>query len=156
MLLYLYVLRLVFQGLIYLFGNGNAALTVFVLLFFTTSMAASYTIHPTDLGEWVSWVKYLSPESWIFQRIVYDEFIGVEQFTCPRYPVTHDSQIVTQLDCRINSGPKALDYFGFSSQGPILIHLLSVAGIGFVFYLVGFFSFILQRQGVALPPIETP
>lgn len=63
---------------------------------------------------------------------------------------------MTQLDCRINTGAKALDYFGFLNQGPILIHLLSVLGIGFVFYLVGFFSFILQRQGLAVPPIETP
>lgn len=95
MLLYLHVLRLIFQGLTYLFRNGNVAITIFVLLLFVTSMASSYTIHPSDLGDWVSWVKYLSPESWILQRVVHDEFVGVEQFNspCPRYPVTHDSQV---------------------------------------------------------------
>ncbi len=156
MLLYLHVLRLVFQGLIYLFRNGSTAITIFALLFFVTSLSASYTVHPSDLGEWVAWVKYLSPENWILQRVVHDEFVNVEEFICPRYPVTHDPQIVTRLDCRIDSGPKVLDYYGFSNQGPILIHLLAVCGIGFVFYGVGFFSFILQRQGVAVPAIETP
>lgn len=152
----MHVLRIVLQGLTYLFRNANAAVTIFAILFLLMSMAANYTIHSADLGEWVEWVKYISPVSWIYQRVIRDELMSVKHFECPSNPVIQDSNIVIQVDCKIDNGIKALAFFGFNSTGPALVHILSVSAVGFIFYLIGFFSFILRRQGVAIPPIERP
>jgi hypothetical protein len=157
-ILYIHTLRLILQGLTYLLRRPSAAITIFIPLLFLCSLGASFTLHPQDLGSWVAWTEYASPLAWTFTRIAKDELSPLPNLICPSNPVRvdTDSPILTQLECRINSGYAASQYFGLEYNGPVLVNVLAVAGAAIVAFLVGLFSFILKRQAAAVPPVERP
>ncbi|CAG7722118.1 unnamed protein product [Allacma fusca] len=156
MLLYMYALRICLLAFTHLFRGLVVGTTLASATALALSLSAGYLVHRRDLGEWCSWVKYISPISCLFQPIIRDEFDNFSRFSCPKNPTVNQDLIVVQVECGVKDGKSALEYISLPSYGPIWIPLLASTGFILVFYILSFVGYILRRHAPSIPPPEKP
>ena len=78
MLLYLFTLRITALSMTYLMDSRHAAAAASGAIFAALSLAAGFSSHVDDLGDWVSWLSYVSPQYWMSHPILEGEFDPVK------------------------------------------------------------------------------
>lgn len=74
MLLYLFTLRITALSLTHLFNSRHLSAGLTGLLFTTLAWVSGFAVHEQQLGVWVSWLKYVSPQYWMSHPITQGEF----------------------------------------------------------------------------------
>ena len=65
MLLYLLAIQSVALSLTHLLTSRHLAASVTGLFVTCMALVSGYVVHFEDVGEWASWLKYISPQWWL-------------------------------------------------------------------------------------------
>ena len=101
MLLYLYALRMSLLVFTHLFRGLVFGTTIASSIFLALALGSGYSVHTKDMGEWCSWIKWVSPFACIFPPIIQDEFGKAERFSCPNNPTVRQENLI--VVCVTNS-----------------------------------------------------
>ena len=159
MMLYLLAVRTVAISMAHLFSSRHLAAGFTGLCAMTMALASGYLVHFGDLGNWTSWLKYASPQWWINHPVVQDELKSVKQFMCTNNPtVKTEIDIIRKVDCGIDSGEQAIEYFDFTPKfftsepsgsvwfSPTMVPVLITVLFYVLFQLLGIVFFLGKRQ----------
>ena len=78
MLLYLFTLRMTALSLTHLLDSRHLSAAFTGLLFTMLAWVAGFAIHEQQLGVWIFWLKYVSPQYWMSHPINQGEFGSVD------------------------------------------------------------------------------
>ena len=112
MLLYLTALRAVALSMTHLFSSRHVAAALTGLIVTSMALVSSYIVHPDDVGDWASWLRFASPQWWLDHPVLQDEFNPVRNFRCTANPVV-TTDIIKQVPCGLSDGNKTIEYFDF-------------------------------------------
>ena len=176
MLLYLFTVRITALSLTHLFNSRHISAAFTGLLFTLLAWASGYAVHEQQLGVWVFWIKYFSPQYWMSHPINQGEFGPVDvlryyfpsiielfiqsrpvtnwfsfYFRCTGNPVITENSIIKQVPCGLPSGEEVIRYFGFltkfsDSEFFVYSPFLVTATFYVFFQLLAFICFIMKRQ----------
>ena len=161
MLLYLFTLRVIVQAFAHLCASRHVAAALSGAILTLLALASSGVgLHANDLGVWVFWLKYVSPQFWMSHPVFKGEFEPVSILRCTSNPVITENSIIKQVPCGLPSGEEVIRYFGFTDKftqeaqegglgAELAAHapLLVTAAI-FVFFQVLAFIFFLGKKQV--------
>ena len=98
MLLYLFAVRAAaLAAAHFLHSRHAAAAAAGLLLTLLTLGAGLHSTHLSEVGPWVSWLRYVSPARWISTLTGADEFSPVRTLRCSRNPVVTENSIIKQV-----------------------------------------------------------
>jgi len=117
MLLYLACLRALTICLATVSSSRHRAAFGLGFVVFCTSIVSGYLIHQDDLADWVSWLRYPSPQYWTSHPILERELGPVGTLLCHFNPMITDTavgrDILRKVKCGLEDGKAALRYFSF-------------------------------------------
>ncbi|CAB4062302.1 unnamed protein product [Lepeophtheirus salmonis] len=116
MMLYLLSIRMMIMCFVHLSSSRHWASAMGGTILVILSLVNGYVIHVKDLGDWTSWIKYVSPQYWMNHPIQRGEFSPISIFHCKDNPVITENSIIKQVPCGLSSGNKTLDYFQFGDK----------------------------------------
>ena len=98
MLLYLFALRAASLASAHFFHSRHAAAVASGSLLTLLALAAGlHSTHPSEVGPWVSWLRFVSPARWTSLMTASDEFSPVRTLRCSRNPVVTENSIIKQV-----------------------------------------------------------
>jgi hypothetical protein len=65
MLLYLFAIQSVALSMTHLLTSRHLSASLTGLLVTCMALVSGYVVHFEDLGDWTSWLKYVSPQWWL-------------------------------------------------------------------------------------------
>eukprot|EP00096_Caligus_rogercresseyi_P011213 TRINITY_DN4346_c0_g1_i1.p1 TRINITY_DN4346_c0_g1~~TRINITY_DN4346_c0_g1_i1.p1 ORF type:complete len:975 (+),score=241.06 TRINITY_DN4346_c0_g1_i1:188-3112(+) len=116
MMLYLLSIRMMMSSFVHLNSSRHWATAMSGVFMIILSLMNGYVIHIKDLGDWTSWIKFVSPQFWMNHPIQQGEFSPIPIFHCKDNPVITENSIIKQVPCGLSSGNKTLDYFQFGDK----------------------------------------
>ncbi|XP_050303441.1 ATP-binding cassette sub-family G member 8 isoform X2 [Anthonomus grandis grandis] len=143
MLLYLSTLQSIQIALIYLLPYSNAASMFACLISSVFFLVGGYILHLRDMPSYISWLRYLSPTSWVLPLVINRELSpeAIESSSvvplCRNKQVQHQD-IIVQLPCPPPNGTQVLFNYGYLSSQHLTYDYGNAPLAMVVFYLVFF------------------
>ncbi len=98
MLLYLFAVRCLCTSMAHFFHSRHVAAGLSGLLGFLLALPAGPALlHPDAMGQYITWLRFVSPAAYTAILTSEGEFTPVNNFRCTANPVITDNSIIKQV-----------------------------------------------------------
>ena len=134
--------------------NAEVAVSIAPIALIPFMLFGGFFANLSSIGDWLSWIQYISIFKWGFQALVTNEFRGLT-FDCTESQyVSVETPGGTVNVCPVTTGEKVLENLGYSFPNDYWIAIGVILGL-FVFFRLLALFFLMWQTKRALKKTQT-